>query len=146
MPLKSPFNKVGTEKVGTEIVQLVARAGKIETTLLERMGLEIVRVPPGADGRVSAESVVAALTRDTRLVALMRANNELGTLQPVAEVAHACREREIPVLCDAVQAVGKVPVSVGELYCEEERPATRTRPGPDPRRRNWRVSEVVPQA
>jgi cysteine desulfurase len=58
---------------------------------------------------------VAALRDDTRLVCLMLANNELGTLQPVAAVAAACRERGVPVLTDAVQAVGKIPVSVEEL-------------------------------
>lgn len=82
---------------------------------LEATGLELVRVAPGADGVVPAERFVAALTPDTRLACLMLANNEIGTVQPVAEVARACRERGIPLLTDAVQAVGKVPVSVGEL-------------------------------
>lgn len=77
--------------------------------------LEIVRIEPGPDGVVPAEAMIAALTDDTRLVCLMLANNELGTIQPVVEVAAACRERDIPVLCDAVQAVGKVPVDAGEL-------------------------------
>lgn len=77
---------------------------------LERAGMEVSRLAPGLDGLVPAEAVLAALRPDTRLVALMLANNELGTLQPVAEVAAACRERGIPVLTDAVQAVGKVPV------------------------------------
>lgn len=45
----------------------------------------------------------------------MLANNEIGTLQPVSEVSNACRERGIPVLCDAVQAVGKIPVDVRQL-------------------------------
>src|SRR6185503_11713040 len=58
---------------------------------------------------------LAAVNDETRLVCLMLANNELGTLQPVAEVAAACRERGVPVLCDAVQAAGKVPVDVGAL-------------------------------
>ncbi len=70
---------------------------------------------PRGDGVVPAEDVVAALRPDTRLVALMLANNELGTLQPVAAVAAACRERGIPVLCDAVQAVGKIPVDAPSL-------------------------------
>ncbi|HEX6861224.1 MAG TPA: aminotransferase class V-fold PLP-dependent enzyme, partial [Thermoanaerobaculia bacterium] len=82
---------------------------------LERMGLEVTRVSPGPDGVVSAQEMTAALRPDTRLVCLMLANNELGTLQPVAEVADACRERGIPVLCDAVQAVGKIPVDVRQL-------------------------------
>lgn len=85
---------------------------------LEKMGVEVTRVSPGPDGVVSADEMTAALRPDTRLVCLMLANNELGTLQPVAEVANAantCRERGIPVLCDAVQAVGKIPVDVRQL-------------------------------
>jgi cysteine desulfurase len=82
---------------------------------LARHGWEVTRVSPGADGVVPAVEMIAALRTDTRLVALMLANNELGTLQPVAEVAAACRERGIPVLCDAVQAVGKIPVDVDKL-------------------------------
>jgi cysteine desulfurase len=82
---------------------------------LEKEGMEVTRVSPGKDGVVSAAEVAAALRPDTRLVALMLANNELGTLQPVAEVAGVCRERGIPVLCDAVQAVGKIPVNAPAL-------------------------------
>lgn len=78
-------------------------------------GMEVVRIDPASDGVVPAEEVIGALTDDTRLVCLMQANNEVGTLQPVREVADACRERGIPILCDAVQAVGKVPVDVHDL-------------------------------
>ena len=82
---------------------------------LEKEGVEVTRVSPGGDGVVSSQEIAAALRPDTKLVCLMLANNELGTLQPVAEVASACRERGIPVLCDAVQAVGKIPVDVHAL-------------------------------
>lgn len=82
---------------------------------LSQGGWEVTRVSPGTDGVVPAADMIAALRPETRLVALMLANNELGTLQPVAKVAAACRERRIPVLCDAVQAVGKIPVDVDEL-------------------------------
>jgi len=82
---------------------------------LEKEGIEVTRVSPGKDGVVPTAEVIRALRPDTRLVALMLANNELGTLQPVAEVAVACRERGILVLCDAVQAVGKIPVEVHAL-------------------------------
>ena len=78
-------------------------------------GMTVRQVPPGRDGVVAAAALLAAVDDDTRLVSLMLANNELGTLQPVAAVAAACRERGVPVLCDAVQAVGKVPVDVGAL-------------------------------
>ncbi len=82
---------------------------------LERHGFEVSRVRPREDGRVAVEDVAAALRPDTRLVALMLANNEIGTLQPVAEVARLARQTGTLFLCDAVQAVGKVPVSVDEL-------------------------------
>jgi cysteine desulfurase len=78
----------------------------------ELAGMPVTRVPPGGDGVVPAAAMTAALRPDTRLACLMLANNELGTLQPVAEVAAECRRRGIPLLCDAVQAVGKVPVDV----------------------------------
>ncbi len=81
---------------------------------LEREGWEVTRVAAGPDGIVGADALVAALRPDTTLVSLMAANNEVGTLQPVAEVAAACRERGILVHSDAVQAVGRLPVSVGE--------------------------------
>ena len=82
---------------------------------LTSRGLEIVSVPPGADGVVSAESLLREVDASTRLVVMMLANNELGTLQPVAEVARHCRDLGVPVLCDAAQAIGKVKVDVGEL-------------------------------
>jgi len=83
--------------------------------LEKELGFEVTRVSPAEDGVVPAAAVLAALRPETRLVCLMLANNELGTLQPVAEVAAACRERGIAVHCDAVQAVGKIPVDVREL-------------------------------
>ena len=81
----------------------------------EAEGMTVSRVAPDGDGRVVAAAMLAALREDTRLVCLMLANNEVGTLQPVAELAAGCRERGVPVLCDAVQAVGKIGVQVGEL-------------------------------
>lgn len=84
-------------------------------TLLEETGTEVTRVNPDRSGRIDAGQMLAAVREDTLLVCLMLANNEVGTLQPVAEVAAGCRGRDIPVLCDAVQAVGKMAVSVQEL-------------------------------
>jgi cysteine desulfurase len=79
------------------------------------MGMKVRSVAPGRDGVVAAEAILAEVGPGTRLVCLMLANNELGTLQPVAEVARLCRERGIPVLADAVQAVGKIAVDVHTL-------------------------------
>jgi len=81
----------------------------------EAEGMTVSRVPPDGDGRVAAEAMLAAIREDTRLVCLMLANNEIGTLQPVAELAAGCRDHGVPVLCDAVQAVGKIGVRVDEL-------------------------------
>lgn len=106
-PLDGPGHFVISAFEHPSIREAVAR--------LETEGFEVTRVSPAGDGVVPAEEVVRALRPDTRLVALMLANNELGTLQPVAEVAAACRERGILVLCDAVQAVGKIPVHAADL-------------------------------
>lgn len=78
------------------------------------MTLTVVDPEPGT-GVVSLAAMVAALRPDTRLVCLMLANNEVGTLQPVAELARLARERGIPTLCDAVQAAGKLAIDVGDL-------------------------------
>lgn len=80
-----------------------------------RAGVTVVEVPPEEDGVVSAARMAAAAGPGARLAALMLANNELGTLQPVAELSGALGGRGVPVLCDAVQAVGKVAVSVQTL-------------------------------
>ena len=82
---------------------------------LQRRGHPVTIVPADRDGRVRAESIAAAMRDDTRLVAMMLANNETGVLQPVAEVGALCRERNIHLHCDAVQAVGKVAVDVHAL-------------------------------
>jgi len=85
------------------------------TQALQEAGMDVSWVKPDRQGRVDPEQVLAETREDTRLVCLMLANNEVGTLQPVEHVAAGCRERGIPVLCDAVQAIGKVPVNVGDL-------------------------------
>ncbi len=81
----------------------------------EAAGMAVDEVKPGPDGIVSVAAIAEVLRPDTRLVCLMLANNELGTLQPVAEVAALCREHGIPVLSDVVQAVGKIPVLAADL-------------------------------
>ena len=82
---------------------------------LAAAGAEVVEVKPGADGRVDAVAMVAAAHERTALCALMWANNETGVLQPVADVARACRRRGVRFHTDAVQAAGKVPVRLGEV-------------------------------
>ena len=79
---------------------------------LEQRGARITRLPVGRDGLVDPGAVEAAIGERTVLVSIMYANNEVGTLQPVAEVGRICRERGVPFHSDAAQAVGKVPVNV----------------------------------
>ncbi len=82
---------------------------------LERRGWRVTRVAPDRHGVVHPEAVDAALTDDTALLSLMHANNEVGTLQPVAACAALAHARGILVHTDAVQTVGKVPVDVQAL-------------------------------
>ena len=72
-------------------------------------GFEVTYLPVDDSGRVSVESVEAALRPDTVLVSVMAANNEVGTLQPVAEIGRLCRQRGVVFHTDAVQAFGKIP-------------------------------------
>lgn len=78
-------------------------------------GLHLTEVTPGPDGVVSADAVLDAVTPATALISVMLANNEFGTLQPVAEIAAALRGRGILIHTDAAQAVGKIPVDVRAL-------------------------------
>jgi cysteine desulfurase len=81
---------------------------------LEREGFEITVVNVAADGIVVVDEVARALRPDTAIVSVMAANNEIGTVQPVAEIGRLCRERGIVFHSDAVQALGRVPVRVDE--------------------------------
>jgi cysteine desulfurase NifS/selenium donor protein len=78
-------------------------------------GFRVTRVPVDEAGRVDPAEVARALTPETILVSVMHANNEVGTIEPVAEIARLARERGILVHTDAAQSVGKIPVDVGEL-------------------------------
>ncbi|MDN3904135.1 cysteine desulfurase family protein [Arthrobacter sp. YD2] len=83
---------------------------------LERShGFRLTLLPVDGDGRVDPAAAAAALTPDTTLCTIMYANNEVGTLQPVTEVASACRSLGVPFHTDAVQAAGWLPVQVRDL-------------------------------
>ena len=79
---------------------------------LEREGFRVTMLPVDRYGRVSAAQLAEALTDQTILVSVMAANNEIGTLQPVAALGALCKERGVLFHSDAVQAVGKIPVDV----------------------------------
>ena len=82
---------------------------------LEKQGFTVTYLDVHADGVVRPEDVAAALTDDTALVSIMLVNNEIGTIQPVAEIARLCHEKGVLVHTDAVQAVGHIPVDVKAL-------------------------------
>ncbi len=83
--------------------------------VLAAEGFRVTRVPVDETGRVSPAEVAKALSPETVLVSIMHANNEVGTIEPVAEIARLARERGIFVHTDAAQSVGKIPVDVGAL-------------------------------
>jgi cysteine desulfurase len=82
---------------------------------LEREGVAVSRVAAGADGVVDPDDVRRALRPDTALISIMHANNELGTLQPIAEIARIARQAGVLFHADGVQALGKTPVDVRAL-------------------------------
>jgi cysteine desulfurase len=82
---------------------------------LQREGVAITVLPVGASGIVDPDDVRKALRPDTVLVSVMHANNELGTVQPVAEIARITREAGVPLHVDGVQALGKIAVDIPAL-------------------------------
>lgn len=82
---------------------------------LRREGFGVTIVPVDPTGRVDPQQIADAIRPETRLVSVMLANNEVGTLNPIVEIGELCRARNILLHCDAAQAVGKVPLDLGEL-------------------------------
>ncbi len=82
---------------------------------LERQGFEATYLDPQQDGLLDLERFKAALRPDTVLVSVMMVNNEIGVIQPIAEIGEICRAKGIIFHCDAVQAAGKIPVDLQKL-------------------------------
>ncbi len=82
---------------------------------LERLGAEVTYLPVDGAGRVDPDDVRRAITDRTVLVTIMHANNEVGTLQPIREIAAVAREHGVLMHTDAAQSVGKVPTRVDDL-------------------------------
>lgn len=82
---------------------------------LAKEGFEITNVKPDSDGIVHPEDIEAAIRPDTILICCMFANNEIGAINPIKEIADVAHNHKITFFCDAVQAVGHIPVNVREL-------------------------------
>ena len=82
---------------------------------LQKHGFTVLKMPVSDQGVVAVEAAQAMMNAQTRLVSVMLANNETGSLQPVATLAALCKQRQIPMHTDAVQAVGKIPVDFRQL-------------------------------
>lgn len=82
---------------------------------LEKDNFCVTILPVDGEGRVSPETVAQAITSETTLISIMHANNEVGTIQPIAEIAAVAREHGILLHTDAAQSVGKIPVRPDEL-------------------------------
>ncbi|HYX49854.1 MAG TPA: cysteine desulfurase family protein, partial [Ktedonobacteraceae bacterium] len=99
------------------ITQVTEHPAVLKTCLaLERLhGFRITYLPVDRSGRVRVEEVEAAIEEKTVLITIMHANNETGTLQPIADIAKIARKQGVLVHTDAAQTVGKIPVRVEEL-------------------------------
>jgi len=85
---------------------------------LQKEGFEVTYLPVDRRGRITPEELRAAMTERTILVSLMLANNEVGTIQPIVELASVCRERGVLFHTDAVQGFGKIPFDVELMHVD----------------------------
>jgi len=87
---------------------------------LEEQGFEAVYIQPDRQGRIDPAAVLEAVNDDTIFVSVMMVNNEVGTIQPIAQLAQAAKEKNPQLLfhCDAVQAFGKLPIQMGKTQVD----------------------------
>lgn len=131
-PSEIIFTSGGTESdnaIIKGVFSALSRAGKTEiitspiehhavmhpSEALKREGATITYIQPDSDGIIHAEQVEEAISDRTALVSLMHVNNEIGSINPVREIAAVCKEKNVPFHSDTVQSVGKIPVNVKDL-------------------------------
>jgi cysteine desulfurase len=108
---RSKGNHIITSQVEHSAVLNTCRA-------LEKQGFEVTYLPPDRTGHVTVEQVREAITDRTILISIIHANNEVGSIQPVAEIGALARERRIPFHTDAVQSIGQLPTQVAALNAD----------------------------
>jgi len=124
------FTSGGTEADNLAIFGIVAEGDHIISSTIEHhavlnackhaesIGCEVSYVPVDASGRVDPQNVKRALRPTTKLISIMLANNETGVLQPVGEIGKIAAEADVYFHTDAVQATGKIPLSVKDIRCD----------------------------
>lgn len=107
-------------KKGTHIItsQIEHHAVLDTCKHLEKNGYTVTYLPVDEHGRVRIEDVKKAITKNTILITIMHANNEVGSVQPIAEIGALAKEKGVLFHVDAVQSMGKIPVDVKELNCD----------------------------
>ncbi len=106
----------GDKPSGHMVISAIEHAAISEPAkFLQRLGCDLTVVPCDEYGVVRVADVEAALRSDTRLVSIMHANNEIGTIQPIRAITEVCHQRGILVHSDASQSTGKIPVTVDQL-------------------------------
>jgi cysteine desulfurase len=127
-PSEILFTSGGTESNNTALFGIMGKnSGQLITSLIEHdailepckrlqsQGREITYLPVDSFGTVDIEKLKFAIAKQTALVSIMYANNEVGTIQPIRQIAKICKEHNVLFHTDAVQAVGKIPVNVKDL-------------------------------
>ncbi|HSO76676.1 MAG TPA: IscS subfamily cysteine desulfurase [Blastocatellia bacterium] len=102
---------------GDHIITVVTEHKAVLDTCkkLEKRGFKVTYLPVASDGLISPDDIRNAITDKTILVSVMMANNEIGVIQPIAEIGKVCKEKGVLFHTDATQAVGKIPFNVNEL-------------------------------
>ena len=85
---------------------------------LQSLGFEITYLPVKSDGLIDLQELETAIRPDTILVSVMAANNEIGVLQPIADIGQICRDRQVFFHSDAAQAIGKIPLDVNAMQID----------------------------
>lgn len=110
------FAAISQDKNRTEIVTSEAEHNAVRQTaeaLKKEHGATVVSLRPGRDGRIDPQQVAETISEHTALVSIMHVNNELGAVNPIGEIAKACREMGVPFHSDCVQSAGKIPLDLG---------------------------------
>lgn len=108
---------------GTAIPHVITSAAEHRATLdpvkrMQRAGARVAVLPVDETGQISPGQVADAICPESALVSIMLANNEIGTINPIDEIADVCRSQKIPLHCDATQAVGRIPVDLETLNAD----------------------------